>query len=55
MFPDLDWRRAKNGVNIDGLTNSNEHMADAIGALNAAFHDDEFMSMISLMKSMKRG
>lgn len=48
-FPDLNWLK-KGGRLID----ANEHLADAIGAINAGVHNEEFLALISMLRSMSR-
>jgi len=48
-FPGVNWIK-KGGRLID----ANEHLADAVGAINAGLHNSEFLALHAMLRSMSR-
>lgn len=46
-FPDINWLRR--GQKVLG---KNEHLADSIGAVNAGIMEDDFTSLVTMMRKM---
>lgn len=49
-FPHLSWVITKAGKNKGELSPQNEHMADAVAAINAGVKTDEFRTLVSVIK-----
>lgn len=46
-FPDINWLRQGKR-----LIDKNEHLADAIGAINAGLNDEDFLALVNMMRRM---
>ena len=47
LFPDLNWLRSRGR-----LIDDNEHLADAIGAINAGLANSEFQALVAMMRRL---
>lgn len=51
LFPNLNWlRMGKSGAGR--LIDDNEHLADAVGAINAGLVNSEFQAIVAMMRRM---